>query len=206
MIYALPGMGADNRMYPGPWRSLTNATFLDWPAYKGEDSIEAMGRRVAEEARIPDGAVLIGASLGGMVACEIARIRRVRELFLVGSAKNCLEINGVLNRLHPLIEHTPLEFFQSCAARLPREVTQMFGGSEAAFIRAMCHAVFEWLGLDGSLAKPLRIHGRHDRVIPLPRDVNLVIEGGHLISMTHAQQCVDFVLARLGEAGHDPRP
>lgn len=190
-------MGADNRMYPGPWRSLPGATFLDWPAYKGEDSIQAMAWRVAEEGRIPDGAVLIGASLGGMVACEIARIRRIHQLFLVGSAKNCLEVSGVLNRLHPLIEYTPLEFFQSCAARLPSEVTQMFGGSDAAFIRAMCHAVFKWPGLDESLPKPFRIHGRFDRVIPLPRDVGLVVEGGHLISMTHAQQCVDFVQAHL---------
>lgn len=64
MIYALPGMGADNRMYPGPWRSLPGATFLDWPGYKGEDSIQAIAWRVAIVPGRDNRLRLIGAKVG----------------------------------------------------------------------------------------------------------------------------------------------
>ena len=31
MIHALPGMGADHRMYPEPWSSLPEFAAHDWP-------------------------------------------------------------------------------------------------------------------------------------------------------------------------------
>jgi surfactin synthase thioesterase subunit len=86
MIYALPGAGADSRMYQGAWRGLAESVCLDWPEYHGESSIASIAKRVADEAKIVDGDVLIGSSLGGIVVCEIARIRDIRRLFLLGSA------------------------------------------------------------------------------------------------------------------------
>jgi hypothetical protein len=60
----------------------------------------------------------------------------------------------------------------------------------------MCAAIFEWEGLGEDVITPLRIHGRSDRVIPLPSHVDLVLDGGHLIAMTHAEECVRFLSGR----------
>lgn len=197
MIYALPGMGADNTMYCGPWRGLPDSRFLDWPAYAGETTIEAIASRVVDEAGIPDGAVLIGTSLGGMVACEIARQRRLQSLVLIGSATAPEEISGVLAALHPLVSVAPVRFLQAAAGKLPSDLMQMFSRSEPEFIRAMCRAVFHWRGLAPSCIDPLRVHGRNDRVIPLPAEADLVLDGGHLIVITHAEACANFVSANL---------
>ena len=87
MIFVLPGMGADHGMYGAPsWQSLANTHFLDWPDYRGEVSIASVADRVVEQAAIPDGAIVIGSSLGGIVACEIARKRDLKALVLIGSA------------------------------------------------------------------------------------------------------------------------
>jgi pimeloyl-ACP methyl ester carboxylesterase len=149
-IYVLPGMGADSTMYSGVWRTLPNCLFIEWPRYKNEHSIENIGRRVVEEAGIKDGAILVGSSLGGIVACEIAKLRNLRRLFLVGGAKRKEEINDFLALIHPLADLLPIEFIQ----------------------------IF-------------------DHVIPVPPDAQKVVDGGHLIAMTHAQECVDFIVSRI---------
>jgi pimeloyl-ACP methyl ester carboxylesterase len=193
-IFVLPGMGADHGMYAArPWRRLAGAQFLDWPEYRGENSIAAMAERVIAEHAIPDGAVLVGSSLGGIVACEIARRRKLKTLVLIGSAVSPQEISGLLAVLHPLAQLTPIEFIQRATAKVHHELARMFSHSQADFIRAACAAVFEWPGLDEPRIKPLRIHGTHDRMIPLPAQVDLQIDGGHLIAMTHAEECVAFL-------------
>ena len=41
---------------------------------------------MCESCQIKDGDYLIGASLGGMVACEITKFRKIPRLYLIGSA------------------------------------------------------------------------------------------------------------------------
>jgi len=215
MIYALPGMGADNNMYGPAWRDLPNSVFLDWPTYRGEDSIASIAKRVVDEAKIVDGSVLIGSSLGAIVSCEIAKIRELRGLILVGGAKTKEEISAVLSLVHPLAKFAPIEFIQRAAGKLPSDLTKMFGRSQAPLIRAMCNAIFEWKGLDETLIKPVRIHGRLDRVIPLPAEVDLILDAGHLVAMTHPEECVAFISANQSSvptlasgtspAGKEPR-
>jgi len=198
MIHVLPGMGADHRMYSAPaWRSLADTQFVDWPDHHGETSIAAIASRVIAEAKISDGDIVVGSSLGGIVGCEIARVVSLKTLVLIGSAKSKTEISGLLALLHPLARLAPIEFIQISAGRFPSELTQMFNQSQASFIRAMCAAIFDWSGLDESRIKPLRIHGRHDHVIPLPAQVDLALDGGHLIAMTHADECVQFIKSWL---------
>src|SRR4051812_26982519 len=102
MIYVLPGTGGDRRMYPGPWQALPEAKFIEWPRYAGESSLEEVAARLVALHQIPDGSTVVGSSLGGMIGCEIARLRTLRELVLVGSALHQKEISPWLARLHPL--------------------------------------------------------------------------------------------------------
>jgi pimeloyl-ACP methyl ester carboxylesterase len=190
-------MGADHAMYGAPsWQSLFDTRFLDWPEYHGETTIAAIADRVIEQAEIPDRATLIGTSLGGIVACEIARKRQLKALILIGSATQRQEVSGFLAALHPLARLAPIEFIQAAVGKIPNEVTGMFARSQAPFIRAACNAIFEWEGLDESRIKPVRIHGKSDHVIPLPEKVDLILDGGHLIAMSNADECVAFLKQR----------
>ena len=177
-IIVLPGMGADSRMYSGPWRSLPNATFVDWPEYGGERMIAQVAERVVKEFGIDDDEVVIGSSLGGIVACDIARIRKLNALILIGSAVNKDEISSLLAVMHPIADFAPLKFIQATAGKVPGELTEMFRDAPPEFIRAMCRAIFMWPGLQTTSAKLVRIHGKHDRMIPLPVKVDLVLDGG----------------------------
>jgi pimeloyl-ACP methyl ester carboxylesterase len=193
MIHLLPGMGADGRMFPDAWRTLENSSIIEWPTYDGERSIAALAKRVLAEHSIQAEDTIVGCSLGGMVACEIAKMKPVSSLVLIGSAITKNEISSLLSILHPLIDFTPLTFLQRCAAKLPADAAQMFSASDPGFIRAMCCAIFEWDGLTEVPSNLVRIHGRRDLVIPVPSGIQHILDGGHLISMTHSQDCVRII-------------
>lgn len=183
-------------MYASPaWQCLASTRFLDWPDHRGESTIKSITDRVISEAGITNGDVVIGSSLGGIIGCEIANKLSLKALVLIGSAKNKTEISGLLTLLHPLARLAPIEFIQLAAGKSPNDLTQMFSHSQASFIRAMCAAIFDWPGLNETRINPVRIHGTHDHVIPIPTKVDLSLDGGHLIAMTHAEACVGFIKA-----------
>ena len=193
MIYILPGMGGDRRMYPGPWQTLSGSKFIEWPDYAGESSLEEVAARILSLHEIPDGSTVVGSSLGGMVGCEIARLRALRELVLVGSALHREEINPCFAHLHPLIVYPPLRLAQRVAGSLPGELLRMFSDADPHFIRAMCRAIFQWRGAAGLNTPMRRIHGRRDHIISRPVGADLFVSGRHVIAMTNAAECVAFV-------------
>ena len=197
MIHALPGMGANRRMYPAPWPNLPDFAAHDWTPYSGEKSLADIAQSTCKARGIVDGDSLVGSSLGGMVACEITKIRKIKTLFLIGSATRKEEINVVLSTLNPLVQITPIDWLRFSAGKISNELTQMFAEAESPFLRAMCSAIFEWQGLADASAQVYRIHGKKDLIIPPPANVDLLLDGGHLISITHPAQCVEFIKAKI---------
>ncbi|PTY07066.1 hypothetical protein DB347_09560 [Opitutaceae bacterium EW11] len=193
MIHALPGMGADHRMYPQPWSALRDFRAHDWVRHHGEQSLREVAESMCQACGIQDGDILVGSSLGGMVACEITKLRKIPVLFLIGSAARKEEVSSVLATLHPLARYAPIDWVRLSAGKIPHEFAQMFSGIEASFIRAMCQAVFQWDGGVSPDTRVMRIHGKRDLVIPPPPDVDLLLDGGHLISITHASECATYI-------------
>lgn len=192
MIHFYPGMGATSSMYGESWRSLFEARFHDWPQWKNEKTIQDIALRLVKEHHIKAGDTVIGTSLGGIVACEIANHIKLERVVLIGSALNKKEINKVLSLLHPLVNLTPLSFIKMSAGKLPCELTKMFSHSDPAFIRNMSKAIFTWEGYKGEVPVS-RIHGKRDYVIPLPEKTDHVVHGGHLIAMQHPLECIKYV-------------
>src|ERR1043165_7604388 len=100
-------MGADRRMYPAPWGAIPGFRAHDWVRYSGERSLAEVARSMCDACGICDGDALVGSSLGGMVACEITKLRRISKLFLIGSAVKKEEISLLLAALRPLAAVAP---------------------------------------------------------------------------------------------------
>jgi pimeloyl-ACP methyl ester carboxylesterase len=182
-------MGATSSMYGVPWREAFEGIFHNWPEWRGERNLTDISKRIIEEHGIESGDTIFGTSLGGIIACEISNQIQLKRIILIGSAQRKEEINRILEILHPLIDLAPMPFIQVSAGKLPSEISKMFSESDPDFIRNMSKAIFSW---DGLLSKvPVtRVHGTKDRVIPLPKEVDHQIDGGHLIVMTHPLECI----------------
>jgi len=197
MIHALPGMGADHRMFPEPWGELPEFKAHDWVISTGIKSIRQLAEAMVDARAIADGDVLVGVSLGGMVAGEITKIQKIPQLFLVGSAVKREEMNSWAAKLHPLAGRVPMDWLKKAAGKLPLEAAAMLADADSGFIRRMCPAIFEWEGLGNTSTRVFRIHGRKDFMIPPPEKCDLLLGGGHLIAMTHARECAAFVARHL---------
>lgn len=196
MIHVYPGMGATSAMYGAAWREGLDAVYHDWPEWRGETTIREWAWRLIDEHGIADGDVLVGSSLGGIVACEVAKLRALRLTVLIGSAVNRNEINGLIEMLSPFIDFAPIAFIKACAGKLPGDLTQMFAASDPLFVREISKAIFRWDGADAHCPM-LRIHGRNDFVISMPESCDCVLDGGHLLAMTHAADCIRAIKAHL---------
>ena len=158
MNHFYPGMGATSSMYGETWRKELDGQFHDWPEWQGEQTITGIAKRIIEEHRIESGDTVIGTSLGGIVACEIANLIELDRIILIGSARRKEEVNRILSILHPLIDLAPITFIQMSSGKLPSDLTEMFAHSDPAFIRNMSTAIFTWEGLQSDVPV-LRIHG-----------------------------------------------
>ncbi len=189
-------MGATSSMYGEPWRKAFDGHFHNWPKWRCEASFTDIANRIIEEHRIESGDRVIGTSLGGIIACEIANLIDLERIILIGSARRKEEVNRVLSILHPLIDLAPIPFIQMSSGKLPSDLAGMFTHSDPEFIRNMSKAIFTWEGLQSEVPV-LRIHGTKDLVIPNTQETNHEIDGGHLIVMTHPLECIKAIRSEI---------
>lgn len=206
-IFLIPGLGADQRNYPAPWTELPGSTRLAWPEYHGRASMPEVARFMAETWRIPAGAILVGSSFGGVLACEISKFLPVHALVLIASSTDGKDFTATA-RMKWLTRMLPLRLAQwilrcsgplqelvwgraaSPVARAVLDSIQMFGTCQATFYRDMFQAIETWEGLEASQTRLVRIHGVLDKLVLRSARADLLLKGGHMIAVTHAQECV----------------
>jgi pimeloyl-ACP methyl ester carboxylesterase len=195
----LPGMGADANMYPKKqYQSLQDVLFVNWPKYDGEKSLEAVAQKIIDQYKIGSKMVVGGSSFGGMVAIEIAKILGLKKVILIGSATSPGYINPLLQKLSNLSEITPVKIIQVFTGKVNRysrnDLLKMFEESESEFIKAMCKALFKWEGLGNFNGDISQIHGEKNLIIfPPKKYARIIPNGGHLISMSHAEEVANFI-------------
>jgi pimeloyl-ACP methyl ester carboxylesterase len=198
-ILLLPGLGADAAMYPSrDYANLRQLVIAEWPAYNGEETLTAVARRVIDKHGVGPDLIVGGASLGGMVALEIAKIAGNGTVILIGSATSPSEVNPILQKLSHLADYTPIRMVQALAGKINEhhgsDLLAMFERADSRFVTAMCRAIFDWPGRAGFRGEVCRIHGQKDKVIlPPTDDGELIADGGHLISMTHGPVVAAFI-------------
>lgn len=188
-------MGADSSMYDLLRKEVSfEINFTDWPLYRGEKTFAEVAKRVVGENGINDGDIVGGSSLGGMIGIEIARLKSVRAVVLLGSAVSSAELQGPLSFFSPLIKIVPISFMQTLAGKSENVIIKMFADADAEFMRAMSLHISEWPGLKDLRVPLFRIHGEKDRVIRCPKTGSEIVKNaGHFLAMTHTKDCAAFL-------------
>lgn len=199
-LYLLPGLGADRRMYAGQRGRIPNFRVIEWDPPRRGESIRAYATRFAK--RIPPGPFAIGGvSLGGVIAQEIAALRRPEALIIIATLKSSREIFAPF-RLGRLAPDWAFDFvtwgsqnFAPLAAPLygsrgrhTRAIARMLADADPRFVSWARRAILDWEAPGTAGIPTLQIHGTRD-VLLWPKDTSGIvwIQGaGHLMNMTHA--------------------
>lgn len=194
MRYILPGMGTSSKMYSGPWHGMEDSTFLDWLPYNHEKTISELADRFVKGFKITQNDVVIGSSLGGVIGLEILKKIGLKKVYLIGSLINPNEANRFLRKIiFPFVNIPIVKLSQWTSLLMRDELRQIYAKFSSEFIVNMSKAILVWDGFNGDMSKIARIHGKKDPFINCPNDCEIIEKGGHMIAISHADECVDFI-------------
>ena len=198
--YVISGLGADHKVF-AKLQLPEKHHHIQWIEEKNKESLSSYAIRLAEQIK-HDNIVLIGLSFGGIMAQEIAKIRKVKHIVLLSSIKSADELAWYF-RLAGKMGFTrllPSVIMQSTSAIL-KYMFSLSSDEESALLEDILKrnksSHFRWAlaniaGWDQTVIPcPIsHIHGKGDRIFKtkfLKSDFDLV-DGGHFMLYTHADQ------------------
>src|SRR5258708_26766748 len=113
-IFLIPGLGADTRVYNNIDLGDHEVICVDWIDPHKTDTLASYAQKLIRQYHITPGSVVIGNSLGGMIAVEIAKIIPVAKTILISSIKTVDEAPWYfpLFRLLPVYKLIPGRLFK----------------------------------------------------------------------------------------------
>ncbi len=202
-VYLLPGVGCDRRLFSRLDLHEVKVKVVEWPPFPPGCSLREMALAVLPQVDATHPHVLVGVSLGGMVAQELAMFTKPEKVVLISSWTGPWEWPRYVHwastlHLPALISPFAMWFAWPLKralgprpADVDRLLWEMALAQGAGKIRRGVQAVLRWEGSRWS-GPVVRIHGSGDRVIPLRFPVDHVVRGGEHI----------MVLTRAVEVGH----
>ena len=202
-VYCISGMGADGRLFkhirlPEGFQM----HFVNWITPDEHDTVPSYASRLVEQIDTTQPFALVGVSLGGIMAVEIAKLTNPAATIIIGSiplAAHLPRYYFTLGNSLGLLRVLPGSLFKR-AAKFKRVFTsessmdkmlvlQMIDECNGDFLIWAMRAVLKWENKE--LPQHLwHIHGSRDIVFPimLTRPSHTIRRSGHLLVMSHADE------------------
>ena len=211
-LYLIPGTGADERLFHALDLSDYDTINVRLPvAHRGEDLPAYAARVAAAQIDTTTPFALLGVSLGGMVATELAEQLSPAYVVIVASAKTRHELPPG----YRLARRLPL--YRAVGGRTMRYFTKRFQplvepmadaqrdlfidmiyGKDPKFLQRAVGMMVRW-ERDVAPAGIVHVHGTEDHTLPYRHVApDLVVRGeGHMLTYSRPE-VVEWVLAREG--------
>jgi pimeloyl-ACP methyl ester carboxylesterase len=210
-IYCISGLGADFRLYRNLILPGCTLLPLNWIKPENGDDMASYARKLTEQIKVPD-PIIIGMSLGGMMAVEIARQHPDWQVFIVSSAKTKMELgygNGIVKWLgqkepvlNILLKFPDFALLRLLGADTPEKkelIRVMLSETPKGRLIWSMKAILDW-GSTSYTTNIIHLHGTFDKVIrPAHVHPDHWIEGGsHVMVYDRAEEVAEII------AGHIP--
>ena len=210
VLYLLPGTGADERLFHRLDLGAYDTVNVRLPIPLRRETLAEYAARIAREqidtTRRPF--ALLGVSLGGMIATELAEQLEPDAVVIVASAKTRRELPpgyrlGRRVPVHRLVGGRTMRWFtrlvqprfEPMAPKQRDLFIEMLYAKDPAFLRRAVAMMVTW---DRTVAPPriVHLHGEHDRTLPIEHtDPTLAVRGeGHMLTYSRPG-VVELVLA-----------
>lgn len=204
-IYVLSGLGVDDRVFNTFEFKNKNVAFISWTPPLQHDTLPSYAARIAEQIK-EDLFILMGLSFGGMVAVEIAKIRQVKKVILLASAKGRKELPPLYSfigkyRLHQwvpafLLKRCNFVTYWFFGARTQEDkylLKVILSDTDCTFLTWAIDAILKWKNEEFP-SNLIHIHGNRDRILPskyVAYDY-LIAGGGHFMTVNFSKdiECI----------------
>jgi pimeloyl-ACP methyl ester carboxylesterase len=210
-VYCIPGLGTDRRLFSRLPLERFGAHVLEWPAYGKDHDLRHIATVLADRVDTSRPHVLVGVSMGGMVAQEMAALTGPSKVVLISSWTGPHEMPPHVRlaralRLYTLVNETTMRgtwpLKQWLVGMGNKEVDRllfdMACAQTALRVRQGMRAVLHWKGSPWK-GQLVRIHGDRDLLMPLRFPVDHVVRGGTHSMVIHKPHEVAQALAQALE-------
>lgn len=210
-IFFISGLGADARAFARIRLDGYPQTHLHWLVPERGETMQGYAQRLAGPVREAEHPVVIGVSLGGMLASEMTTFIPQMRAILISSIKSPEERSPILKlgRVFPVHGLLPvplmkrMSFLWTYAKRkYPQEdvkhMIEMFNETDNRFIRWGMLNAPRWKGR-GDASRIFHIHGDRDLMFPISRIRGCeVVEGGtHLMVYQRGEEVSQHIRTAL---------
>ena len=199
-VYLLPGIGCDPRLYDRIDLTGLDVVKLAWPAFPPGCTLASIAQAMRAQVNSDEPHILVGVSMGGMVAQELAVLTKPEKVVLISSWTgphewSLLARSGSAFQLYRSITHFtmwatwPIKRILGQRDRVTdRLLWEMACAETARKIRIGTGAILRWKGSPWK-GPIVRIHGDNDSVVPMRFPVDHVVHGGaHIMVLTRAEE------------------
>jgi pimeloyl-ACP methyl ester carboxylesterase len=200
-IFLIAGMGADTRIYNRIELGDNEVTPVDWIEPNDADTLSTYAQKLIYQYHIEKGSIVIGNSLGGTLAIEIAKLVPLQKVILISSIKTIDEAPGYFKvfKRFPVYKHLSDKILVPSEAVLEKVFGQMASDdrwlfkdmlkkTSPKFLRWAMKAALYW---DNHTIPPNNYHitGDKDRVFNYKRikDATIVKGGTHIMIFDKAK-------------------
>ncbi len=200
IVCLIPGIGCDHRLFDRIELKDQRVVKLHWPDFPKDCTLADIARDMSAHVDMNEPHILVGVSMGGMVAQELAMITKPKKVIIISSWTGPHEWPLLVHlsaRLHAHMLITRFTKWISWPVKrmlgfrdraTDKLLWEMANAETARKIRRGTGAILRWKG--STWKGPLvRIHGDRDRVIPMRFPVDHVVRGGaHIMVLTRAEE------------------
>lgn len=202
-IYGISGLGADKRVF-NHLQLDHDFIPIDWIQPERSESLQSYAFRLSEIIDPTTEFGILGVSFGGLVAIEISKILNPQMTILVSSAETKSELRKSYRTLAKL---GILKVLPSNTFNPPKKIAHFIFGTKSKkllneilddtdlnFAKWAVNELINWNNLD-KVKNLIRIHGTHDKLIPITNSENVhLIDGGqHLMIVDRASDISNII-------------
>ena len=210
-VYFISGLAADCRVFkhiklPAGFE----AVYMDWIAPLKHETLQSYAYRMAEKMDTSQHFALVGLSMGGMIATEIANKFKPSTCILLSSVPTHKQMPGYFKlayvfKLHKIVPIGLLQKISLMKRGLSPDnnedkqlLKQVIKDSDPAFIRWAMDAILSWKN-EALPASLWQIQGDKDGILPIrwARPTHRVKGGNHLMIMSKATELNVFLSEAL---------
>lgn len=215
-VYLIPGLGGDKRMYAGQLARFPDTKVLEFIRPEKNETINAYAIRLAEGIDTSQDFILVGVSLGGILAQEIASVYPPKKTIIISSVKSRSELPFWIRffKYFPLQKVIPGKFYLWAfmmlvwfktlfmrSSSVIGNLKNMAKDADPVFVYWAVHQVINWKEPTSNF-KAYHIHGDKDVLFPFKRLSNvgtLVDKGTHAMILTHVNEINVALIRELQE-------
>lgn len=206
-VYLIPGLGATAEAFDKLDFGNCERIAIAWLKPSKKDDIPSYAKKLVEQIKDPENAILCGLSFGGIIAVELAKLLPVHKTIIISSVKTRREFPNTIRLakflpVHKLVKADTVRKFNfwywwafgKTSETDKKLIRKMVDVMDAPFTDWCAHQAVDWS--NKTIPENLfHIHGTGDRIFPSYKVKNYYkVKGGtHFMIVNRAKEINDYL-------------